>query len=54
MLTGTASLFRADALAAVADARGSYCRATGHVYDTISLTEDNELTLALEDARCSA
>ena len=50
VLTGTASLFRADALAAVADARGSVLpgRQRGDVYDTYSLTEDNELTLALK------
>jgi cellulose synthase/poly-beta-1,6-N-acetylglucosamine synthase-like glycosyltransferase len=49
VLTGTASLFRADALKAVAASRGSVLPGTpGHVYDTISLTEDNELTLALK------
>ena len=49
VLTGTASVFRADALAAVADARGTTLPGVaGHVYDTISLTEDNELTLALK------
>ena len=49
VLTGTASLFRADALAAVAEHRGSTLPGSpGQVYDTISLTEDNELTLALK------
>jgi biofilm PGA synthesis N-glycosyltransferase PgaC len=49
VLTGTASLFRARALAAVAAARGSVLPGVpGDVYDTYSLTEDNELTLALK------
>lgn len=49
VLTGTASVFRADALAAIADRRGSVLPGEqGTVYDTISLTEDNELTLALK------
>jgi len=49
VLTGTASLFRADALAAVAAARGMVLPGTpGQVYDTLSLTEDNELTIALK------
>jgi cellulose synthase/poly-beta-1,6-N-acetylglucosamine synthase-like glycosyltransferase len=49
VLTGTASLFHADALSAVAKSRGSALPGTqGHVYDTYSLTEDNELTLALK------
>jgi cellulose synthase/poly-beta-1,6-N-acetylglucosamine synthase-like glycosyltransferase len=49
VLTGTASLFRADAMAAVAAARGTVLPGVpGHVYDTYSLTEDNELTLALK------
>ena len=49
VLTGTASVFRADALAAVAAARGSVLPGVpGDVYDTFSLTEDNELTLALK------
>jgi cellulose synthase/poly-beta-1,6-N-acetylglucosamine synthase-like glycosyltransferase len=49
VLTGTASVFRADALAAVAEARGSVLPGVpGQVYDTYSLTEDNELTLALK------
>ncbi len=49
VLTGTASVFHADALTAVAESRGSILPGElGHVYDTYSLTEDNELTLALE------
>jgi cellulose synthase/poly-beta-1,6-N-acetylglucosamine synthase-like glycosyltransferase len=49
VLTGTASFFRADALQAVADNRGTVLPGVkGHVYDTFSLTEDNELTLALK------
>jgi cellulose synthase/poly-beta-1,6-N-acetylglucosamine synthase-like glycosyltransferase len=49
VLTGTASLFRADALAAVAAGRGTVLPGeAGQVYDTYSLTEDNELTLALK------
>lgn len=49
VLTGTASLFRADALVAVAAARGSQLPGVpGDVYDTFSLTEDNELTIALK------
>ena len=49
VLTGTASAFRATALRDVAAARGS--RLPGHpgaVYDVASLTEDNEITLALK------
>jgi len=49
VLTGTASVFRAFALRAVAEARGSLVPGSqGHVYDTLALTEDNELTLALK------
>ena len=49
VLTGTASMFRADALMAVADARGYLIPGdTGQVYDTAALTEDNELTIALK------
>ncbi len=49
VLTGTASVFRADALRAVAEARGTIVEGTqGQVYDTLSLTEDNEITLALK------
>lgn len=49
VLTGTASVFRASALRAVAEARGSELPGTrGEVYDTFALTEDNELTIALK------
>ena len=49
VLTGTATLFRADALLDVAAARGVYIPGeTGQVYDTSALTEDNEITLALK------
>lgn len=49
VLTGTATMFRADALLDVAAARGTYIPgATGCVYDIAALTEDNELTLALK------
>jgi len=48
VLTGTASLFRAYALKAVADSRGELIPGyPGHVYDTLAMTEDNEMTLAL-------
>lgn len=49
VLTGTASIFRAAALRAVADRRGTLLPGVrGDVYDTAALTEDNELTLALK------
>lgn len=49
VLTGTASLFRPLALRTVAAERGrSLPGVPGDVYDTIALTEDNELTLALK------
>lgn len=49
VLTGTASMFRSEALLDVAAARGVFIPgATGRVYDTAALTEDNELTLALK------
>ena len=49
VLTGTASLFRAYALKAVADSRGSLIPGyPGQVYDTLAMTEDNEMTLALK------
>jgi cellulose synthase/poly-beta-1,6-N-acetylglucosamine synthase-like glycosyltransferase len=48
VLTGTASVFRTFALKAVADARGELIPGDhGHVYDTLALTEDNEMTLSL-------
>jgi poly-beta-1,6-N-acetyl-D-glucosamine synthase len=49
VLTGTASVFRAQALADVAAARGTLIPGVvGEVYDTASITEDNELTIALK------
>jgi glycosyltransferase involved in cell wall biosynthesis len=49
VLTGTASLFRAFAYQAVADSRGTLLPGPpGRVYDTLALTEDNELTVALK------
>jgi poly-beta-1,6-N-acetyl-D-glucosamine synthase len=49
VLTGTASLFRAYALKAVADSRGELIPGDhGKVYDTLAMTEDNEMTLALK------
>ena len=49
VLTGTASIFRAFALRAVAEARGTVLPGNhGEVYDTAALTEDNELTIALK------
>jgi cellulose synthase/poly-beta-1,6-N-acetylglucosamine synthase-like glycosyltransferase len=49
VLTGTASLFRTYALKAVADSRGELLPGSpGHVYDTLALTEDNEMTLSLK------
>ena len=49
VLTGTASVIRGFALNAVARARGTLIPGpAGKVYDTLALTEDNELTLALK------
>ncbi|MDD2817295.1 MAG: glycosyltransferase family 2 protein [Candidatus Nanopelagicales bacterium] len=49
VLTGTATMFRAEALLDIAAARGVYIPGEpGRVYDTAALTEDNELTLALK------
>jgi poly-beta-1,6-N-acetyl-D-glucosamine synthase len=49
VLTGTGTLFRVSALRAVAAARGTQLPGRpGQVYDTLALTEDNELTLALK------
>jgi cellulose synthase/poly-beta-1,6-N-acetylglucosamine synthase-like glycosyltransferase len=49
VLTGTASMFRPAALRAVAENRGvTIPGAHGDVYDTVALTEDNELTIALK------
>ncbi len=48
VLTGTASVFRAYALKAVADLRGELIPGDpGQVYDTLAMTEDNEMTLSL-------
>jgi cellulose synthase/poly-beta-1,6-N-acetylglucosamine synthase-like glycosyltransferase len=49
VLTGTASMFRARALRTVAASRGRLLPGVhGDVYDTVALTEDNELTLAIK------
>ena len=49
VLTGTASVFRPRALRAVAEERGKILPGVpGDVYDTVALTEDNELTIALK------
>jgi poly-beta-1,6-N-acetyl-D-glucosamine synthase len=49
VLTGTASLFRPHGLRTIADSRGGLLPGVnGDVYDTLALTEDNELTLALK------
>ena len=49
VLTGTASIFRPEALRTVRESRGSALPGThGDVYDTAALTEDNELTIALK------
>ena len=49
VLTGTASMFRSRALRAVASSRGGTIPGNhGDVYDTLALTEDNELTIALK------
>jgi cellulose synthase/poly-beta-1,6-N-acetylglucosamine synthase-like glycosyltransferase len=49
VLTGTGTLFRVRALRQVAAARGSTLPGRrGQAYDTLALTEDNELTLALK------
>ncbi len=49
VLTGTASVFRPRALRGVAAHRGTVLPGVpGDVYDTVALTEDNELTLALK------
>ncbi|QZY51749.1 glycosyltransferase family 2 protein [Leucobacter tenebrionis] len=49
VLTGTGTAFRATALRAVAEARGSSLPGIrGDVYDTFALTEDNELTIAIK------
>ena len=49
VLTGTASIFRPRALRTVAAERGrSIPGVPGDIYDTLVLTEDNELTLAIK------
>ena len=49
VLSGTASVFRPAALRAVAEARGSALPGLpGDVYDTVALTEDNEITIAIK------
>ncbi|GAB2973618.1 glycosyltransferase family 2 protein [Nocardioides montaniterrae] len=49
VLTGTATVFRPRALRCVAQERGrSIPGVPGDVYDTLVLTEDNEITLALK------
>lgn len=49
VLTGTASLFRPRALRSISAHRGALLPGVhGDVYDTLALTEDNELTLALK------
>lgn len=49
VLTGTASIFRAQALKEVAHQRGKLLPGVpGEIYDTLALTEDNEITIALK------
>jgi cellulose synthase/poly-beta-1,6-N-acetylglucosamine synthase-like glycosyltransferase len=49
VLTGTSSLFRPLALRTVASSRGHALPGRpGDVYDTLALTEDNEITIALK------
>jgi poly-beta-1,6-N-acetyl-D-glucosamine synthase len=49
VLTGTATVFRPAALRAVAAARGGVLPGNpGEVYDTVALTEDNEITIAIK------
>lgn len=49
VLTGTATLFRVRVLREVAGARGDVLPGRrGSVYDTLALTEDNEITLAIK------
>jgi len=57
VLTGTASLFRVATLRQIAAARGGVLPGTrGQVYDTLALTEDNEITIAIKALgwRCNA
>jgi cellulose synthase/poly-beta-1,6-N-acetylglucosamine synthase-like glycosyltransferase len=49
VLTGTGTVFRVSALRAVQAARGARLPGeAGLVYDTLALTEDNEMTLAMK------
>lgn len=49
VLTGTASIFRVQVMREVAAARGELVPGrAGQVYDTLALTEDNEVTLAVK------
>jgi biofilm PGA synthesis N-glycosyltransferase PgaC len=49
VLSGTASVLRVDVLRAVTEARrDGTLPGDGNVYDTLALTEDNELTLAIK------
>jgi len=49
VLTGTGTVFRSSALRGVAQARGHALPGHhGEVYDTLALTEDNELTIAIK------
>ncbi len=49
VLTGTATVFRPRALRTVAEERGRMLPGVpGDIYDTLVLTEDNEITLALK------
>lgn len=53
VLTGTASMFRAQALMDVAAARGTLIPGRpGDVYNAAAITEDNELTIALKSLGC--
>jgi biofilm PGA synthesis N-glycosyltransferase PgaC len=54
VLTGTASLFRSEAFANVAAARGTLLPGReGDVYDANAITEDNEITIALKTLGCT-
>jgi poly-beta-1,6-N-acetyl-D-glucosamine synthase len=54
VLTGTASLFRSEAFANVAAARGTRLPGReGDVYDASAITEDNEITIALKSLGCT-
>ncbi|GAA2003155.1 glycosyltransferase family 2 protein [Brevibacterium samyangense] len=49
VLTGTATVFRSAALRTVSRSRGTLLPGRkGDVYDTLALTEDNEITIALK------